>query len=66
MTSTPEPRRLSTTLFRQGWTITPWQDVRGVLVTIVSEIGDQTVVSLKIDEPALERSSGPSAQPSRC
>jgi len=38
-------------------TITPWQDVRGVHVTIVSEIGDQTVVSLKIDEPGFERSS---------
>jgi hypothetical protein len=38
-------------------TITPWQDVRGVHVTIVSEIGDQTMVSLKIDEPESERSS---------
>ena len=38
-------------------TITPWQDVHGVHVTIVTEIGDQTVVSLKIDEPEFERSS---------
>jgi len=38
-------------------TVTPWQAVHGVHVTIVSEIGDQTVVSLKIDEPEFERSS---------
>jgi len=38
-------------------TVTPWQNVSGVRLAVTTEMGDGTVVSVKIDEPAFERST---------
>jgi len=38
-------------------TVIPWQDVAGVQMEITSEIGEDTVLCLKIAEPVFERSS---------
>lgn len=38
-------------------TVTPWRDVTGVQVAIATEIGEGTVVTVKILEPVFERFS---------
>lgn len=38
-------------------TVTPWRDVTGVQVAIATEVGEGTVVTVKIQEPAFDRFS---------
>lgn len=38
-------------------TVTPWRDVTGVQVAISTEVGEGTVVTVKIQEPVFERFS---------
>jgi hypothetical protein len=38
-------------------TLTPWQNVTGVRIGLMTEMGEETTLRLKIEEPAFERSA---------